>query len=61
MEVLLAFVGAFAFAVWIAIVLPIGMAQARGRRWWVWLLVSVCLWPLLAFVGLLILGPAEDP
>lgn len=45
--------------IWLYILLPIEMAQARNRSAVVWVLVSLLLSPLVAIIGLALLGSAS--
>jgi hypothetical protein len=47
------------FVIWLFILLPIEMAQARNRSAVVWVLVSLFLSPLVAIIGLALLGTAS--
>ena len=47
-----------AFAVWIYILLPAEMAGNRGRSKLGWVLISLFFSPVIAVVGLLVLGDA---
>ena len=49
-----------AFAFWLYIFLPWGMAITRGRSAIIWVLISLACTPLLAIPFLLVLGNAED-
>lgn len=54
-------VGAFLLylVIWLFILLPIEMARARNRSAVVWVLVSLLLSPLVAIIGLALLGVAS--
>jgi hypothetical protein len=47
-----------ALAVYVYVVLPVRMAAARGRSRVGWLLISLLFSPLVAVVGLMVLGRA---
>jgi hypothetical protein len=44
--------------IWLFILLPMQMARARNRSALVWVLVSLLLSPLVAIIGLALLGAA---
>lgn len=48
------------FALWLFILLPARMAEARGRSAFGWVLVSLVFSPFLAILLLLLLGNAPD-
>ncbi|KIN73600.1 hypothetical protein [Sulfitobacter guttiformis] len=48
----------FALGVFVFIVLPMKMAKARDRSAVGWVLISLLLSPLVAIIGLLVLGRA---
>jgi hypothetical protein len=48
------------FVLWLYIFLPVGMATARGRSAFIWVLISLVGSPLLAILLLLALGNAQD-
>lgn len=58
-SVIVLYLVALVFAVWFAIVLPINMATARGRRPALWFMVSFFLSPFVAVALLLVLGDAR--
>jgi hypothetical protein len=45
------------FLIWLCILLPYRMAEARGRDGYVWVAVSIIGSPFLAIILLLIAGP----
>ncbi|MCW9042318.1 MAG: hypothetical protein OQK05_03145 [Pseudopelagicola sp.] len=51
---------ALVFVLWLYIILPAGMATARGRSAVIWVLISLVGSPLLAILLLLALGNAQD-
>ncbi len=57
MQVLLSVV-LIVLAVWVIVVVPYRMAERRGRRGWVHVLISLLVSPVVAIPLLLILGPA---
>lgn len=52
-------IAALIFVFWLYILLPIGLAKARGRSALGWVFISLVFSPLFAIVMLMVLGDAR--